>query len=262
MKNVTLNDGLEEIEFDAFSDTPMTSITIPPSVKTIGNHAFGFDWTGKKLTDDFTVYGEAGSEAQRYAEKYGFTFVSVNYIKSVKLTFAEPKAGAYPDYNFSINTPYCEVMNLEALTPHGTGLEFVYTDEDGKSKMIAPNERFKEGVEYKPMISLIITRSNTKFAADAEVTFNGKKADTSPISDTWISASLVYDLSSLKKGDADGNGKVNINDATAVQKHVAKLITLTGDKLKAADADGNGVVNINDATIIQKYVAKLIPSLG
>lgn len=63
-------------------------------------------------------------------------------------------------------------------------------------------------------------------------------------------------------GDADGNGKVDINDATAVQKHVAKLITLTGDKLKAADADGNGKVDINDATAIQKYVAKLIDHLG
>ena len=54
-------------------------------------------------------------------------------------------------------------------------------------------------------------------------------------------------------GDADQNEKVNVKDATAVQKHVAGIeITI---HIVAADADQNGKVNVKDATSIQKFVA-------
>ena len=56
-------------------------------------------------------------------------------------------------------------------------------------------------------------------------------------------------------GDADMNGKVNVKDATAVQKHVADMQALTADGIIAADADGNTKINVKDATAIQKYVA-------
>ncbi len=58
-------------------------------------------------------------------------------------------------------------------------------------------------------------------------------------------------------GDADGDDKVNVKDATAIQKHVAGLITLAEDGITAADVDANNNVNVKDATAIQKYVAGL-----
>ena len=59
------------------------------------------------------------------------------------------------------------------------------------------------------------------------------------------------------KGDADYNGKLNISDATIIQKHLAKMLKLEDYKLKNADFNGDGKVNINDVTAIQKYLAKL-----
>lgn len=58
-------------------------------------------------------------------------------------------------------------------------------------------------------------------------------------------------------GDADYNGKLNIADATAIQKHLAKIIKLEDYKLKNADFNNDGKVNINDVTAIQKYLAKI-----
>ena len=59
------------------------------------------------------------------------------------------------------------------------------------------------------------------------------------------------------RGDADGNGKVNINDVTAIQRHCAQLETLTAKKQTlAADVDGNGYITIEDATCIQEYLAE------
>lgn len=56
-------------------------------------------------------------------------------------------------------------------------------------------------------------------------------------------------------GDADLNGKINIKDATLIQKHSASLVTLTDREKMAADTNHNDVVNVVDATSIQKFVA-------
>ena len=55
-------------------------------------------------------------------------------------------------------------------------------------------------------------------------------------------------------GDADKSGVVNINDVTAIQKHLASLGTLTGDNLTLSDTNKDNRVSIKDATYIQKYI--------
>lgn len=56
-------------------------------------------------------------------------------------------------------------------------------------------------------------------------------------------------------GDANLDGIVNIKDATLIQKHTAKLVTISGFAFECADVRKDSDVNINDATAIQKYVA-------
>lgn len=59
-------------------------------------------------------------------------------------------------------------------------------------------------------------------------------------------------------GDVDMDGKVNVKDATLVQKSIAGLVTLTDKQTFLADADLDTNVNIKDATYIQKQVAGLV----
>lgn len=59
-------------------------------------------------------------------------------------------------------------------------------------------------------------------------------------------------------GDVTIDGKVNIRDATAIQKHLAKIKLLSDDALLLADFDQNEKLNIKDATSIQKFIAGLI----
>ena len=58
-------------------------------------------------------------------------------------------------------------------------------------------------------------------------------------------------------GDTDGNEKINIKDATLIQKHVAKINTLTKEELVRADVNCDDKNNIKDATAIQKFIAKI-----
>ena len=56
-------------------------------------------------------------------------------------------------------------------------------------------------------------------------------------------------------GDANEDGKINIKDATLIQKSIANLTTLTEAGEELADADLNTKINIKDATAIQKHIA-------
>ena len=56
-------------------------------------------------------------------------------------------------------------------------------------------------------------------------------------------------------GDVNGDGKVNIKDATMIQKSAASLVTLTDEQAKAADVNKDSKVNVNDTTAIQRFVA-------
>ena len=62
-------------------------------------------------------------------------------------------------------------------------------------------------------------------------------------------------------GDVNCDGKVDIMDATAIQKHIAGLVTLTDEGYALADVDGTEIVNVMDATAIQKYLAGIEKSL-
>ncbi len=58
-------------------------------------------------------------------------------------------------------------------------------------------------------------------------------------------------------GDVDNNGKVNIKDATMIQKAAADIITLSDAENLRADVNGDSKTNVKDATAIQKFIADI-----
>lgn len=58
-------------------------------------------------------------------------------------------------------------------------------------------------------------------------------------------------------GDATLDSKVNIKDATAIQKYVAKIFDFAEDNKICADCNSDEKINIKDATAIQKFIAKM-----
>lgn len=75
-----------------------------------------------------------------------------------------------------------------------------------------------------------------------------------------ISATEVYGY----VGDADLNGKLNIRDATLIQKYAANISELSDEALRLADADFSEKVNVRDATAVQKWLAgiSIYPPVG
>ena len=138
----------------------MTEVTIPKSVTSIGEYAFGYSdegdydpevysWVAVKY-DGFTIKGYKGTEAERYANDNGFTFIP-----------------------------------LDGGEPNPT--------------------------EY---------------------------------------------------GDANGDGEVNISDATEIQRFIADYEKFNDAQLKFSDVNKDGVINVDDVTMIQKYLGGLVKTLG
>lgn len=73
--------------------------------------------------------------------------------------------------------------------------------------------------------------------------------------------SLAWNVRTL--GDVNCDNKVNIKDATQIQRFIALIIDESSQDFsyKNADVNTDGKITIKDATIIQKFVAKIIESL-
>ena len=63
-------------------------------------------------------------------------------------------------------------------------------------------------------------------------------------------------------GDVNGDGKIDVSDATEIQKFLAELVELTPERKQAADTNADGKVDVSDATQIQKFLAELVDHLG
>ncbi len=67
---------------------------------------------------------------------------------------------------------------------------------------------------------------------------------------------IPYELiEDVMLGDVNGDNRVNINDVTAIQRHIAKIENLSDSSLFAADVNQDGNVIITDATTIQIHIA-------
>ena len=72
IEKVNLPEKLETIGHDAFGQCTFTTVTIPKSVKKIGEKAFGY-FNGKRIKG-FTIKGYKGSAAEKYAKDNKFEF--------------------------------------------------------------------------------------------------------------------------------------------------------------------------------------------
>ena len=77
-----VNPIIDKIGECAFLDCKsLKSVTLPMSVTSIGDHAFGYVTDGKNfsLDPDFVIYGYTGSAAEEYAKNNGIKFESIGY---------------------------------------------------------------------------------------------------------------------------------------------------------------------------------------
>lgn len=109
----------------------------------------------------------------------------------------------------------------------------------------------------------VVDAKTTTYAQNFEGVFNYCR-DWLTSRAAWLSSEMAEDYTppAYIKGDVNGDGRVNVFDATEVQKYAANLITLTNEQMLSADVDGDSRITVVDATEIQKYAVGLTSVLG
>ncbi len=77
---------------------------------------------------------------------------------------------------------------------------------------------------------------------------------TTPVGTGTTITTADGDYTVVLYGDIDGNGLVEMTDASAIAKHVVGLETLSGAKLEAANVGAHNGVDMADASTVAKYV--------
>ncbi len=93
----------------------------------------------------------------------------------------------------------------------------------------------------------------------AYVAYASGNSSDEPVTTTTTTTTPV--TTELTKGDADGNGTVNIMDIIRVNKAIYGKAELTQEQIAAVDINKDGKPDASDALAIMKYVVKLLPSL-
>ena len=81
----------------------------------------------------------------------------------------------------------------------------------------------------------------------------------------WMSNEYIKDYTPQTpdgmRGDADFDQKVTILDASSIQLHLAKLITMSDVAVAYCDVDDDNKLSVMDASKIQLFIAKMINEL-
>ena len=75
---------------------------------------------------------------------------------------------------------------------------------------------------------------------------------------TWTEGAPSADQTIAKYGDADGNGRVALQDYGVVKKAVQKTVTLTTKQLLVSDVDDNARIALQDYGAVKNFVQKKI----
>lgn len=239
---VTIPATVRQISEAAFKGKNLTSVTIPSSVFSIGKQAF---CDCKKLTKvDFSAgllnigqeaFAGCSALAQVTTPSSLTTiaqgaFLNCTALKSVKL-FGNSLYLGYGSF------AYCTSLSYVLMSDAVTSVDAYAFSSDSALAGVA-------------MTGSVLSIAKTAFHACPKLTVFASL-------DSFAYAALSPSYRMGVKGDANVDGKLNVIDATRVQRYMAKETDLGGASMAAAEVTGDADVSVKDATHIQKLIAKM-----
>ena len=261
LTSVSIPDSVTTIDRGAFFGcTGLTSITIPDSVTSIGDFAF-YNCTGLTsvtIPDSVTFIGSEAFECCT-----GLTSITIpDSLANIE------------GYAFN-NTAWYNNQPDGMVYAGRVAYKYKGTMPDNTSIIIRDGTKGIAGSAFERcngLRSVIIPDSVTSIGfGSLGYNWGRKKIDGLTIYGVPGSAAEQYandngftfiEYVDAAIGDMTGDGKVNVRDVTAMQRHLAGLEELTDDRLALADVNADGKVTIDDVTLLQRYLAEFDVTIG
>lgn len=207
----------------------------------------------------YYMFGTFDDPSLSYDEAYGkdvYTFDGEKWEKAGSI----PYIGRYLCDSFGDKIVYAPITTVKngfviiGASVDGGGNAFLYNTETDQIEPLYYSANDTIADCYSLYASCVATRDGIYYIRffTQEYVFNGYELYLLP-ADSGVYESPFEDA---VFGDANGDGKVNIRDVTAIQRHLADLEAIPEQLLVLADANGNGEIDITDATCIQMFLAE------
>lgn len=224
IKEITFPEGFEKLsEASLFFCENLTTINLPSTLTEVEE-----DFV--RSCDSLTTINFNGTKAQWEA-----------FDTSIYFPIYVETEGIYV---------YCTDGEIELVAPYIEGDDFTIPSEPTESTPAATTA---------PADATVPTATTSTDPSEPEATgttatepSESVPAETSPSESTTATAPAE---SEYQLGDANMDKKLNIRDATLIQKHLAKITTMSDEAVKLADFNQDNKVNVKDATSIQKFIA-------
>ncbi len=252
MSSVVIPDSVEKIGTYAFSNCKsLSSIVIPDSVEKIGRAAFSNCESLLSVTLPYLI------KEIDYA-----TFSNCKSLSSIVIPDSVEEIGIYA---FSNCESLLSVTLPDSVTKIGA---YAFRGCKSLSSIVIP-----DSVKTIDLLAFSGCTSLNEITIPKDVTivenaFDGVNPDLviygytdSPAQDFAENNGYIFVSLDAVKGDMSGDGVVDINDVTDIQKLIIGEEELTAQQLYVSDVDGDGIVCVRDATYIQKYLAGVIETL-
>ena len=259
LKSVTLHDGITEIQRSAFSHCgALTSVTLPKNLKIIGESAFSNTAISKiTIPENVTsidgyVFGGSLKEIHFLGNAPQFDAKTFN---GITVTAYYPENSASWSSNVRTNYGGKITWISEACMHLICSYEVFEPDcEQGGYRMCSC---LVCGMVYADSYVEPMGHSFCEWYIVKEPAVGEKGEERRDCEKCGYYE--VKEIPALcEYGDVNGDGKINVIDASVVRKAAAKVIVLDENQIAAADVNGDGKVNVIDASLIRKYAAKVI----
>ncbi len=229
------------------------------------NTYFYINYNIKDINKLWHQYATAVHNASSSGKKLERTYKD---LKSAELDFLIPvykdmsdTASQLPERNGNLNNYYFESINAEGLTPSFD--RFIHNDYSlrvsGDSTVYV---KLPESAEYAGDSSYTLNSGSNYIALRVKSQsgyYSEYYIDVWAVSPCRLTVSTENSpVAVVKKGDTNGDGKVTLMDLANVQRHMLRLISLTGNNFVGADTNSDGKISLIDLANIQRHLLRII----
>lgn len=142
---------------------------------------------------------------------------------------------------------------------HSANTYVIISESAGKQY---PGSTAKTKLSLNGTSKIFCATSATSWTDTDLVPSTGSTVDATDVTKGTVETTATQPTSSVPSGsmiygDVDGNGAINVSDATLIQKHCIDLEYINDAYLVLGDVNQDGRISVQDATCIQKYINKM-----